>query len=254
MIPWIPLLTAFGLGAAHALEPGHGKTLVAAYLTGTRGRVTDAFILGGLVTFFHTLSVFLIGLLVILIAHGIDQGDWIRSMNVISGLLVLGIGVMLFWRRFVQDKAASECECHILHSHPPGHAEPEQPASSLKEVVTLGVASGIAPCPIAISALITSVSMGGFGRLPEALLFLVVFSLGLSSVLTVLGAALVLSRGRLMPIFFTRQSRLPVMISKLSALLIMLLGVYLIVQGFVAEPHQESGPGLMLSHTVETAL
>src|SRR5438552_1521222 len=55
------LLIAFFLGAAHALTPGHGKTLVAAYLAGSRGRMSDAIYLGGVVTATHTASVFLLG-------------------------------------------------------------------------------------------------------------------------------------------------------------------------------------------------
>ncbi|MBX5496118.1 MAG: high frequency lysogenization protein HflD, partial [Bryobacteraceae bacterium] len=64
--PWMlagALGLAFFLGAAHALTPGHGKTIVAAYLAGSRGRVLDAVWLGGIVTFTHTASVFVLGLI-----------------------------------------------------------------------------------------------------------------------------------------------------------------------------------------------
>src|SRR5690242_9868951 len=56
------LAVAFGLGAVHALSPGHGKTIVAAYLVGSRGTLRHALLLGASVTFTHTISVFLLGI------------------------------------------------------------------------------------------------------------------------------------------------------------------------------------------------
>ena len=57
------LVAAFGWGAVHALSPGHGKAMVAAYLVGTRGKPRDAVALGGIVTATHTAGVFALGLI-----------------------------------------------------------------------------------------------------------------------------------------------------------------------------------------------
>ena len=59
------LLVAFGFGAAHALSPGHGKTIVAAYLVGSRGTAVMPAFLGLVVTISHTVGVFLLGLIVL---------------------------------------------------------------------------------------------------------------------------------------------------------------------------------------------
>ncbi|MCJ7751744.1 MAG: nickel transporter, partial [Armatimonadetes bacterium] len=80
------LLSAFGLGAAHALEPGHGKTVVAAYLIGSRGRSVDAIILGAVVTFTHTASVFLLAIVSILAAAYLVPDQAQRWLAVGSGL------------------------------------------------------------------------------------------------------------------------------------------------------------------------
>jgi ABC-type nickel/cobalt efflux system permease component RcnA len=228
------LTTAFGLGAAHALEPGHGKTLVAAYLTGTKGRISDAFLLGLLVTIFHTFSVFVLALIGIWIADFFIQynGGLFKSLDVISGLIILGIGLMLFWRRFIKDESAHECECHLAHVHHEDHIEVKKPASTIREVISLGFASGISPCPSAIVALIASITLGGYGKLPEALFYLIVFSLGLSSVLVIIGIALILSKGALSQFVINKNSRFPVYISQFSTFLIIGLGLYLTIKPF----------------------
>jgi nickel/cobalt exporter len=248
------LSTAFGLGAAHALEPGHGKTLVAAYLTGTKGKLSDAFALGILVTFFHTLSVFALGLVGIFLADFFlsSQEGMIQSLEFISGLIILGIGVMLFWRRFVVDASPTECECHLHHTH---HDEKKlvkkvQSRSNWKDIFSLGFASGISPCPAAIVALIASVTLGGYGKLPEALFYLIVFSLGLSSVLVAIGAVLIVSSGRVSNFFVSKNSRFPVMVSQFSTFLIMGLGIYLMVRPFVMPADHD---GFNLHHVEEAS-
>lgn len=245
------LSTAFGLGAAHALEPGHGKTLVAAYLTGTKGKLSDAFFLGVLVTIFHTLSVFALGLVGIFLADFFlkFQGGLIQSLDVLSGLIILCIGAMLFWRRFVVDKSAAECECHIRHVHHDKPIEVKHKASNLKEILSLGLASGISPCPSAIVALIASVTLGGYGKLPEALFYLIIFSLGLSSVLVAIGAALILSSGRFSNFFVNKNSRFPVLVSQFSTILIMGLGIYLMARPFVM-PSEEGNAMLHVHESV----
>ena len=65
----IAIVVAFALGAAHALTPGHGKTIVAAYLVGSRGTLKHAAFLGAMVTFTHTISVFLLGLATLFLFH-----------------------------------------------------------------------------------------------------------------------------------------------------------------------------------------
>jgi ABC-type nickel/cobalt efflux system permease component RcnA len=233
--PTLILSTAFGLGAAHALEPGHGKTLVAAYLTGNRGKIADALLLGVLVTLFHTLSVFVLVLVGVQLANVFFQFNTTlyRSLDVISGLIILGIGAMLFYRRFVVDKSAAECECHIRHVHHPDHVEVTQKATNLKDLISLGFASGVTPCPLTLSILITSVASGRYS-LPEALACLVLFSLGLASVLVAIGVSLIVSGGRLSQWFINKNSRLPVLVSQVSTVLIILLGLYMTIMPFFA--------------------
>ncbi|MEO7716565.1 MAG: sulfite exporter TauE/SafE family protein [Capsulimonas sp.] len=93
------LLVAFVFGSFHALSPGHGKTMVAAYLVGTRGTVKHAFLLGVVVTITHTLGVFALGLITLFASQYIVPEKLFPILSVISGLAVFGVGLWLFYSR-----------------------------------------------------------------------------------------------------------------------------------------------------------
>ncbi|HWB96413.1 MAG TPA: hypothetical protein VG672_06915, partial [Bryobacteraceae bacterium] len=80
---------AFGLGAMHALSPGHGKTIVAAYLVGTRGTFQHAIFLGGMVTFTHTISVFALGLTTLFLSQYVLPEKIFPILGAISGLSIV---------------------------------------------------------------------------------------------------------------------------------------------------------------------
>src|SRR6476660_5197601 len=93
------IAVAFWLGAMHALEPGHGKTIVAAYLVGSRGNMRHAALLGATVTFTHTISVFLLGLGTLFLSNYVVPGKIIPVLGTISGLSIVAIGGWLFYKR-----------------------------------------------------------------------------------------------------------------------------------------------------------
>ena len=90
----LAVLLAVLLGCGHALLPGHGKTMIAAYLAARRGRGRDAFIVGATVTATHTAGVLLLGL-AISISSTLAGEQVLRWLGIISGLLVAGIGVYM---------------------------------------------------------------------------------------------------------------------------------------------------------------
>lgn len=95
------LLIALALGALHALTPGHGKTVVAAYLVGSRGTSWHAIVLGTVVTLTHTGSVFLLGIITLAASQYILPTTIIPFLEILSGVLILGLGVYLLWQRFL---------------------------------------------------------------------------------------------------------------------------------------------------------
>ncbi len=115
----IALVVSFVLGGLHALTPGHGKAIVAAYLVGSKGRVIDAIFLGIVVTVTHTFSVIALGV-VILVAQGFAPEDIVPWLSLFSGVLIVGIGAWLLARNMKQYYSGS---VHSqAHGHPHDHS------------------------------------------------------------------------------------------------------------------------------------
>jgi ABC-type nickel/cobalt efflux system permease component RcnA len=105
-------LIAAVLGGFHALEPGHGKTLIAAYLVGAQGKARHAVILGGIVTASHTISVYALGLITLYASQRIMPEQLYPWIGIGSGLLVAGLGLTLFLRRYIADDHVTDVHHH----------------------------------------------------------------------------------------------------------------------------------------------
>ncbi len=158
------LAAAFGWGALHALSPGHGKTMVAGYLVGARGTPRHAAILGFMVTVTHTVSVFALGLVTLAASQYILPERLYPWLGVLSGLLVVGIGLNAMRSRFrrwraLRARAGAQSDGHDgghTHSH---HRHPDGPITT-RSLIGLGVSGGIVPCPSALVVLILAFSLG----------------------------------------------------------------------------------------------
>ena len=134
------LLIAAALGSLHALSPGHGKTVVGAYLVGTRGTARHAAFLGLTVTITHTVGVFALGLVTLCASHYIVPERLFPVLSLVSGGIVLAIGLSLFIRRLRAALGASGRDAtqghapasdhsqgdHVHHEHAHTHAHTPQ--------------------------------------------------------------------------------------------------------------------------------
>jgi ABC-type nickel/cobalt efflux system permease component RcnA len=177
------IAAAFGLGAMHAMSPGHGKTIVAAYLVGSRGTLRHAGLLGLVVTFTHTFTVFLLGVGVLFFQQYIVPEKIIPVLGAVSGLSIVAVGLSLLYRR-AQVLLKGGRHRHE-HSHP---IEGDITPASL---IALGVGGGLVPCP---SALILMLSAIALGRPALGLLLLFGFSTGLALVLMGIGVMALYAR------------------------------------------------------------
>ena len=114
------LVISFVLGGLHALTPGHGKAIVAAYLVGSKGRVIDAVFLGLVVTFTHTFSVIALGV-IMLVAQEFAPEDIVPWLSLFSGVLIVGIGAWLLTTNMKQYYSGG------AHSHSHGHGHTHHP-------------------------------------------------------------------------------------------------------------------------------
>jgi nickel/cobalt exporter len=190
------LLAAFGWGALHALSPGHGKAMVAAYLVGTRGTPRHAVALGGIVTVTHTIGVFALGLVTLLLSQLILPEDLYPWLNLAAGLLIVavGIGVLasrLRWARDHRGAAPSPDAGHHHHDDgddAAGHSHHHDPDPTWRGLAGMGVSAGIIPCPTALVVLLAAISQK---EVALGLILITAFSLGLAATITVLGILVV---------------------------------------------------------------
>src|SRR3954452_21667273 len=183
------LAAAFGWGALHALSPGHGKTMVAGYLVGTRGTPRHAVILGFTVTATHTIAVFALGLVTLAASQYILPEQLYPWLGVLSGLLVVCIGFSVMRSRFRRWRAMRASAAGHQHTHDHGHSHeaPEGPIT-IRSLIGLGVSGGIVPCPSALVVLIAAISQHRIGL---GMVLIVAFSLGLAATLTAIGLAVI---------------------------------------------------------------
>jgi ABC-type nickel/cobalt efflux system permease component RcnA len=212
----VSLLAALVLGGLHALSPGHGKTLVGAYLIGSRGTPRHAAFLGLIVTVTHTLGVFLLGFATLYASRFIVPERLFPVLNLISALLVLGMGaVLLVQRGRAAFKArlrgpvagglvfvpVAESHGHgglmhshggVMHSHMPAGAAGEE--VTWKGLLALGISGGLVPCPSAMVLLLAAIALN---KTAYGMLLVLVFSMGLAITLTAVGLIFLYARNRL---------------------------------------------------------
>ncbi len=223
------ILVAFGLGAMHAMSPGHGKTIVAAYLVGSRGTLKHAALLGLVVTFTHTFAVFLLGLGMLFFQQYFVPEKIVPVLGVISGLSIVSIGLMLLYQR------ASHDHSHELATARPGRsriaalrgaadpADRDVPRGEITtgSLIALGIGGGMVPCPSALILMLSAIALGHPG---VGLVLLVGFSMGLALVLMAFGMLAIYAK-QLLP---SREETMgnPVfrMIPVFSAVVVIVLG------------------------------
>lgn len=192
--PWALLLAlalAGVVGGLHALTPGHGKTLVATYLVGSRGTVRHAVALGGIVTFTHTASVIAIGLLALFASRFVVPGVLVPILEILSGVLVVAMGARLIWQRWGAFRARRRLDHGHRHDHGDGRTHAHLPPSAGLTpggLVAMGVSGGLVPCPEALGIMIVAV---GLNRVVLGLGLIASFSVGLAAALIAIGILLV---------------------------------------------------------------
>ena len=202
----LALLGAFVWGAAHALSPGHGKTLVGAYLVGTRAKAKHALFLALTTTITHTIGVLILGLAVLVASQYFLPTMFLPWLSLISGLMVVTLGLHLLKKRLSHRKA-SHTHHHFHHHHDHSHHTHDHtydphthsnlPPNSDENpitwgnLLTLGVAGGLVPCPSALVLLLGTISLG---QVSWGILLVLVFCLGLAGTLSALGLLLINSK------------------------------------------------------------
>jgi nickel/cobalt exporter len=182
------LAAALFWGAAHALSPGHGKSIVTAYLIGQRGTPWHAALLGLIVTATHTVGVFSLGLVTLALSQFIVPDQLYPWLNLTAGMLVISIGISVLAARFRHARA----HAHGHEHHGTRSLDRSQEAGpSFRSLLAVGVSGGLLPCPSALVVLLAAISLH---RVAFGLLLIVAFSLGLALSITGIGLVAVAAK------------------------------------------------------------
>jgi ABC-type nickel/cobalt efflux system permease component RcnA len=260
------LLLAVLLGAGHALLPGHGKTMMAAYLAGRRGRPRDALTVGATVTVTHTAGVLLLGLAVSL-SSTLAGDQVLRWLGVVSGALVAVIGAAML-RGALRTRRTDAFAAHLPeparaagvpalagagagiaapvhhdhdhddhhdHGHDHGHGHGHSHGPGRGGLLGMGIAGGLVPSPSALVVLLASVALG---RTVFGVVLVFAYGLGMAGTLTAVGLTLVRVRDRLArrladPALGRWALRITRTVPVLTAALVLLVGLALMVRGTV---------------------
>ena len=214
------VLAAFGWGALHALSPGHGKTMVAAYLVGTRGTTRHAVALGALTTVTHTAGVFALGLVTLALSQYVLPEDLYPWLNLASGLLVVGVGIAVLRARARRAAHVHAHHHHHHHEHDHDHHTPED--LKTRSLIAMGASAGLIPCPSALVVLLGAIAQH---QIELGLLLIVAFSAGLAATLTVLGVLVV--HAQRLATRFSPSPQLVAVLPAVSALVIVGAGCLL---------------------------
>ncbi|MEP6469262.1 MAG: nickel transporter [Chloroflexota bacterium] len=206
MLVLLAFLLAAGLGAAHALSPGHGKTLMAAYLVGSRGSVRQAMALGLTVAATHTAGVLVLGGLVLVAGELFLPEMVIGWLTIASGGLMAALGAVLLWKAVARRASGPDHDHEHGHDHEHDHGHDQRqghdhghahesgghshqhhlgvavagPTLTVRSVALLGMAGGMVPSASALIVLLAAVTTG---RLVFGLALIVAFGAGMAVVL-----------------------------------------------------------------------
>ncbi|MBV9545147.1 MAG: ABC transporter permease, partial [Chloroflexi bacterium] len=236
----LALLAAGALGGIHAASPGHGKTVMAAYIVGSRGSILQAAALGMSVTISHTTGVLVLGVITLVASNLILPEQLYPWLTLVSAVIVLCLGAWLLVGALRRAPAHAHEHGHShehvqthehaqVHSHGDEHAHPHEHALPMtwRSLFALGLAGGAVP---SASALVVLLSALALGRLGFGLLLILAFGVGMAVVLTATGVLLVYA-SRFVARYFPDNSNSPVqrlisrMVPLASAAVMLIIGL-----------------------------
>lgn len=239
----ISALTAIGLGAVHALTPGHGKTLMAAYLVGTRGRPLHAVGLGVAVSISHTLGILVLATAVVGAQGLVSSEAILRAAPLVAAVTIAVIGAWMLAselrrRRAARGQAHAHDHAHAHereHSH--GGVRHSHAAAgsrlSWRSLGALGLAGGLIPSTSALFILLLAIELG---RPAFGFVLVAAFGIGMAIVMAGIGVAVVLARGRVERLSAGRLGRVTGFAPLGAAVVVLGFGIVLSLQAILGPP------------------
>lgn len=250
---WFFIPSAILLGILHGLEPGHSKTMMAAFIIAIKGTVKQAVMLGLAATLSHTAIVWLIALGGMYLSRAFTAQSVEPWLQLISAIIILSTACWMFWRTWRGEQQWLAGNHHHDHDHDHhGNIHPEGATSKAYQdaherahaadiqrrfdgqtvtngqILLFGLTGGLIPCPAAITVLLICIQLKAFTLGATMVLS---FSLGLALTLVTVGVGAAISvqqAAKRWSGFSTLARRAPYF----SSILIGLVGVYMGIHGY----------------------
>lgn len=223
--------STFLLGSFHALEPGHGKSFLAANLVDDKIGFKHIFTMWASLLTSHFLMLTLIAIALQFLFTGFENDTIYNITEWVAPLLVIAFGIWLLIRYRKKSSGHTHDNCSCRHNHRPV----ENQKNGLKKAATVGFISGLLPCPTAIAPIVLSGASGEFGNI---LLYILIYVLGMSMVLMAFVSVCFFARDIVLRWMNSFNSRINTYL--LSALLIISVGVFYLGLNLVS--HLQHGP------------
>jgi nickel/cobalt exporter len=231
--PWLFLPLAVLLGAIHALEPGHSKSLMAGYIVAVKGTKPQAALLGLSAAVGHSIVVWALAVAAIYFGDKLIVDKAEPWLELVSGLLIIALAIRLYLmmsRPHVHDHGQGHEQDHV-HSHENGHghgkASSKRTLVSNFDIVWFGFTGGLLPCPSAIAVLLVCIQLRAWG-LGLAMVF--AFSVGLAVTLVSIGL-LAASGAKFASTKFSGFDKWADRLPLISSVIVMVLGATITVRG-----------------------
>lgn len=222
------IFTALVFGMLHAMEPGHGKSLVATFVLSTKSsKMLDAFLIGIIASVTHTASVYLIGFLGLKFLELIFPVNKEIFISFIASIVIFLIGLWLLWDRIIhplfQHEHEHQCSAHDILT------------KNLKAtgVLLIGLTAGLLPCSGGLAVFMTATAVSGFQNLLNGFFYVLSFSMGLGMALVVVALSMIYGQGVLKTIFQRSMANIEKSSGVISAILIYTLGLVLLTGNLV---------------------
>jgi ABC-type nickel/cobalt efflux system permease component RcnA len=200
------VISAFLLGALHALEPGHGKSIMAVFVMGTDADLKDALLLGMTIVVSHVVVVLALGVASIYLVEALNVDMTHDIMSVVGGVILIVVGAWILRKFF----------------HPHEHA-----IDTKKGVIAIGLSTGLIPCPAALAVLLFSIANN---QVYNGLIYVLIFSAGLALAITTLSIVFVKGKGFIESyVSSTSINKLPLV----SGSVIVVIGIFTLLHPFL---------------------
>ena len=222
------IFTALLFGMLHALEPGHGKSLIATFvLSRTTSKVRDAFVIGLISSLTHTASVYLIGYFGIKILELISPIDKEIFINFIASIFIFLIGLWLMWDRIIDPLF------HHEHEHQCSVHKVLTKNVKTTNLLLIGLTAGLAPCSGGLAVFMTATAVSGFKNLLNGFFYVLSFSIGLGIALTLVALSMIFGQGLLKSLLQKSITNIEKSSGVISAIIIYTLGLVLLTTNLV---------------------